>query len=282
MKKIEKILVPTDFSESAENAFCYAIELAKVTKASIVLYHVFKPFESAFTTQSQADADNQQHTTEMLQALQEMKETFGKNAEHISLHIDKGAEESSLLQYCRQHHIDWMVMGTTGASGIKEVAVGSFTAHMMRNADVPVLAVPDNYTFSMPSKITFATDYNSKDLQALTYLNSWNNAYFGATIQLLHIDKYEKDKDAQEKALQQFREKVTHHLGASGNITFRHEPGDHITQALLQITLNDKTDILVVKPEKREGWWNKLFQKSITEGTAHHVHIPLLSIPEND
>ena len=39
--KIKTILVPTDFSEEAENAFLYAIEMAGTTKAEIVLFHAF-------------------------------------------------------------------------------------------------------------------------------------------------------------------------------------------------------------------------------------------------
>ena len=55
--------------------------------------------------------------------------------------------------------MDLIVMGTKGASGLKEVLFGSNTVHVIKNAKCPVLAVPSEFVFESPREILFPSDY---------------------------------------------------------------------------------------------------------------------------
>ena len=168
-------------------------------------------------------------------------------------------------------------MGTTGASGLREVIIGSFTADTMAKAPCPVLAIPKGCKYKMPKKITFASDYHKGDIQTIRFLSEWNRP-FKAKINILHIDDGKYAASAQEEVFIKFKRKIE--MQSKGiPLSFQHTEGTDISTAILHITLNDITDILALSPVTRKSFWNNLFQKSITKETAYHIRIPLLAIP---
>ncbi len=63
------------------------------------------------------------------------------------------------------------------------------------------------------------------------------------------------------------------------HLSFQHIAGNKIPKDIILVTLNDKTDLLVISPIKRKGIWKGLFHKRITKTIAYHSQIPLLAIP---
>ena len=55
-------------------------------------------------------------------------------------------------------------MGTTGASGVKEIFIGSVAAGTVGRAKVPVLVVPQDYLMETPDGILIATSHFEKKL----------------------------------------------------------------------------------------------------------------------
>jgi K+-sensing histidine kinase KdpD len=194
----------------------------------------------------------------------------------ISVHVDRGPGSNSLIKFCKRNKMDLIVMGTSGASGLKEKIVGSFTADVMGKASCPVLAIPKKYKFKMPTKITYASDYIKKDNKVILSLSEINH-FFQAKINILHIDDDEHASESEaefskykRKTERQFKDLL---------LTFEHITGKDAAKTILKKTQTDKTDILVLSPIKREGIWNFIFHKSITKTTACHIRIPLLTIP---
>jgi len=81
---------------------------------------------------------------------------------------------------------DLVVMGTTGASGLKEMIIGSNTSTIVEKAKCPVIAVPEKKIFSAIKSITYATNYNLTDIYALEKLVEIAKL-FHAKITLLHV-----------------------------------------------------------------------------------------------
>lgn len=276
---MKSILVPTDFSIPADYAIHYAIGLAKKFNSSIILYHAFIPFESGFYSYTQSTKENLETENNLIKRLDKIKEGLLKKNKQlsVSIHVDRGPESIRLVEFCKKKKIDLIVMGTTGASGLKEVIIGSFTADTMAKAPCPVLAIPKGCKFRIPKKITFASDYHKSDIQAIRFISEWNKT-FKAQINILHIDDREQTIASEEKLYTKFKRKFEKEC-ENVSITFQHTEGTDISKAILEITLNDKTDILAISPIKHKGFWNNLFHKSITKTTAYHIRIPLLTIP---
>ncbi len=275
---MKTILVPTDFSIPADSAIHYAIKLALLWDASIILYHSFIPFETGFYLLSVSDLENKEAEKILTERLTKMRHSIvKKNPElPISIHVDQGPEGIKILDFCKKSKIDLIVMGTKGASSLKEKLIGSYTAEVMAKAPCPVLAIPNKHKFKIHKKITYATNYSKKDKKILQSLLEFNQI-FNAKITILHIDwgitLFTADEDyiAYKKTIQNYFKDF--------EFKFNHTVGKDISKTILEETLLDKTDLIVMNPLKRKGIWNRLFHRSVTKKMAYHVPIPLLTIP---
>lgn len=275
---MKTILVPTDFSIIADSAIHYAIKLASLFDMSMIIYHSFIPFESGFYPLTQSEKENLETENILRNRLDKIRTALLKTNSKIpiTIHIDRGPESIRIIQFCKNNKIDLIVMGTKGASGLKEKVIGSFTANLMTKSSCPVLAIPENYKFKIPKKIIYATNYNRKDNKPLQYLLDINSI-FKSEITILHVDK-ENNEPQSQKEFNIYKRKVeTKHKGIS--LQYFHISGKKITKVILQKVLNDKTDLLALSPIKRKDIWNRLFHKSITKTTSFHIPIPLLAIP---
>jgi len=278
---MKTILVPTDLSITADYAIKYAVSLATLFDASIILYHAFIPFESSFYPIEQSKKENLETEKNLIKRLTKIKDTILKTNQNfpISIQVDRGPESVRLIEFSREKKIDLIIMGTTGASGLKEVIIGSFTAEIMTKASCPVMAIPRNYKFKLPEKITYATDLHSKDMLAIKYLTELNREFNGE-ISILHIDDDEHISAPEEIVFAKYKEKIERQFEGIP-LKFQHIPAKEISKAILDISINDKTDMLAMSPSKRERFWDRLLSKSVTKTIAYQIVIPLLSIPIN-
>jgi nucleotide-binding universal stress UspA family protein len=278
---MKTILVPTDLSITADYAIKYAVSIANYFDASIILYHAFIPFESRFYPIEQSKKENLQLENNLLKRLSKIKESILKTDKNlsVSIHVDKGPESISLIEFSQEKKIDLIIMGTTGASGLKEVIIGSFTAEIMIKAPCPVLAIPKNYKFKIPEKISYASVLHSDDSFAIKFLIEFNNEFNGE-IKIIHIDDDEQISASEEIEFAKYREKIEKEFEGIP-MQFQHIAAKDILKALLNKSIKDKIDIMAISPSKREGFWDRLRKKSLTKTIAYQIPIPLLSIPVN-
>ena len=143
---ITKILVPTDFSETADAALDYAKTLAATLGASLHLVHVFRDvytFESYVPEvyvppspelRKRALADANAALLNRLEATEEQR--FAGSREIIF-----GLAAKQIVKYADDHDIDLIVMGTHGRRGFAHLLLGSVAEHVVRTAVCPVLTV---------------------------------------------------------------------------------------------------------------------------------------------
>ena len=139
--KIQKILVPVDFSQCSEHALDYAVELADKLGASVHVLSVIGipsygvPELGVGITATMMDnmiADNQA----ALDALARPRKLYSKNM--IIRAVD---ERDVILQTVEELGADLIVMGTHGRRGISRALLGSVAEMVVRTAAVPVLTV---------------------------------------------------------------------------------------------------------------------------------------------
>lgn len=124
---MKKLLVPTDFSEEAENALKVAAQLAKKYGSEIFLTHLLE------LPLNQVDALS--HHSELPEAVFFMKlahkkfeEVLAKDyLDGITVHetVDFNQSFSGIADTAKQNHVDLIVMGSHGASGFKEMFIGA-------------------------------------------------------------------------------------------------------------------------------------------------------------
>lgn len=141
MQTFKNILVPTDFSEPAEQATEMAISLALKFDTKLTLLHVhFVPTsyygygEGLYWPVEDLAREAQKALDE---ALAKLKERYPR-AEGV---LDSGNPSEQILSVAKDRGIDLIVMGTHGRRGLKHVLLGSVAEKVVRRSPVPVLTV---------------------------------------------------------------------------------------------------------------------------------------------
>lgn len=145
MVAIKNILVPTDFSASANAALAYAKDLADKFDAHVHLLHVVPVpnFYSAGIELSTAPLKEV-----MLEAQAAARETLSLRGQEIDLpenrltvHSTIGLPVSEIFRFIEDHAIDLVVMGTHGRGMVEHLLLGSVAERVVRRSPVPVLTV---------------------------------------------------------------------------------------------------------------------------------------------
>ncbi|WP_308993109.1 universal stress protein [Mariniflexile litorale] len=161
---MKKILVPTDFSTQAENALKVAAQLAKKHDCEIYLLHILEvPLHTVDALSTYNDLPEAMFFMKLAhKRFEELKtKDYLKDLvihEHVEFHeIFKG-----VFQVCKKQQIDLVVMGSNGASGLKEMLIGSNTEKVVRTSATPVLVVKKEHQSFQTKDFVFASDFNEE------------------------------------------------------------------------------------------------------------------------
>jgi Universal stress protein UspA and related nucleotide-binding proteins len=191
--KIEKILVPLDFSPASMEALDYAVSLAKQFHAAIHLMHVYPPDEASSVP---GGGHLLFETAEAIERLNE--ELTGIHRKHVptfcpeNCHIRGGRPYEQILGVARELDADLIALSTRGYSGLKHLLLGSTAERVVRNAPCPVLVTRKRRQKSKANSKTFAirtilvpTDFSQCSLAGTEYA-AFLARTFGAKVRLFH------------------------------------------------------------------------------------------------
>ena len=147
---MKNLLVPTDFSECANNAVAAALSLARLMDAKLHLLHLSGP--------GKAGTQPLESIPPTLQTLLDQHPELD-----ITLLAATGTLYESIDTYAREHGIDLVVMGSHGASGKSEYFIGSNTQRVVRTVHRPVLIIKDRLEEINFSKVVFASNFNESE-----------------------------------------------------------------------------------------------------------------------
>jgi nucleotide-binding universal stress UspA family protein len=274
-----KILVPTDFSETAENAMFYAINIAKNLDAEIIFFHsshlpVVIP-ETPFRAYDGL-LENQLHSNfERLQKLvKKVTEKAGLENNRFSAVLETGFASDEIPAYARKTNCSLIVMGTTGASGLNYI-IGSNAHAVMKNARVPVIAVPKVFDcMHMPERIILATDYRNTANQ-LTLLNKISEK-FSSELLILNVLHNEHDTHSFEEQKEEISIKEA---VKSFKHSFHTSVSENIAESIKDFA-REKQAGLIVMVAHEPDFMEKLFGLSMTKEITHSSEMPVMVIPD--
>lgn len=143
--EINKILIPTDFSETANLALDHAVNLAKLLDSEIVLHHVISTFSFRVNLPEVTDAEEaHQHKlsgavgAKLKQLADDIRQRAGIK---VSTLISSGRIKDEVVRAAEQTDADLIVMGTHGVSGLREFFMGSNAFRVVSDAPCPVLTL---------------------------------------------------------------------------------------------------------------------------------------------
>lgn len=139
MEKVERILVPIDFSDYSKEAFDAAVTLAGQTHATILLAHVLEPIGSPIDFARFEPPIYPE--LKIGQTLDRMARPGREKGLLIETHILKGDPPVEIVKATKDLSCDLIVMGTHGRTGMAHLLMGSVAERVIRSSAVPVLVV---------------------------------------------------------------------------------------------------------------------------------------------
>ncbi len=277
---MKRILLPTDFSESSNNAIDYAMHLLKDTTCEFFLVHAYSvPVVSAGSMVDSYSALIMQDVVhkkaeERIEALENrIKKEFKNDNHSFTTIVSLNMLVSEMSYIVEKHDIDYVIMGTQGATGAKEIFIGTNTMYAIKKLKCPLLAVPSGFKYEPLKEILFATDYkfDSKNqylkmLRELCDYHSSNlhilNAYYGTPLT-------SEQKEAQG-FLDAFFIDNTH--------LFELTDDTDIVDAVEKFQVKKKINFVVMIHNKHNFFENLLFKPVINQ-LIYHTNVPFLVIP---
>lgn len=279
---MKRILVPIDFSPTAEKAFRFALDIATKAKGTVTLYHVYTPVESPFIDTGQKSKQyNTQTETNLVKRLQRLKKKVTADNVDVPVSTVLGRTPiiDNILGFAEDNQIDLIVMGTQGGSGLKKAIVGSVAGRIIENSDVPVLLVPEKFEWKEPEQIVFSANYQKTDKQALSLILSLAKLY-AAKVIIVHLydvfamDEKEKTKfETYAYTMQKEFNKF--------NLKFQLLKTSSVTETMENLYKKIPYD-MVAMVRRKKTFMERFFLKSFTKNMAYITNQPLLVVPEEE
>lgn len=267
---MKKFLVPTDFSDNAENALQVAFELAEKVNGQVILVHAYKLIQRAGTFIGVEEMMRQDAEKDMAELVEKYREVLLQGVQ-LSSHVIKGDIVSVVSKLVDQANIDLVIMGTQGSSGLKEVFIGSMTNNVIRKTHVPVLAIPSNCKYEAFSRITLALDGKGvEDVNIYKPLLEIARL-FESELSIIHIEDDGEDKlEPQVELLELVRD-----LSPSVHSI----PADDISDAINDFAQKNKSNLICLVKRER-GFIANIFHVSQTTRNVFYTELPLLILRE--
>ena len=277
---MKNILLPTDFSLNAFNAMEYALQLFKDEDCTFYLLNTFTP--AAFNMTTMADG----HATMMIE------EVARKNSENGLLEIEEKLKRkfhnpkhsferlasfnllvSEIENVVKERNIDVVIMGTKGATGAKEVFMGTNTMYTIKKVKCAVIAVPDNFQYEEPQEILFPTDFKfSLENQFLPLLKSICKEH-SSQLNILNIYSGKSLEPAQEALKKSFGAYLEHNAHIFHELEYM-----DIAEAVEKFQIKKKINFLVMVHNKHSFFENLLFKPVINQ-VVYHTNVPFMVMP---
>lgn len=261
---MNKILVPVDFSDTSNNALLYAIQLFGASDLEITVLHTYGVQSTAALLMKNIDGVLEKDAKDQMKNLMDK---FQKDFPDVvfSPKITKSAAVSYIVALGDTGEFDFIVMGTKGASGLKEVFMGSVAGGVVSKTSAPVIVVPDGHTFRPLESIVFAVSNNPfSDAEVVQPLRNIAEMH-QSSIKVLHIADDETPQV--EKAL-----KAIEDLDPS--IDYAFGTGD-TNKDLNEYLMRDFAGMACLI-RNRKGFMERLLEESVTLKQTFNSPVPLL------
>ena len=277
---MKNILLPTDFSENSWNAIAYALQLFKNETCKFYLLNTYTPaiyhVEYVLVEPAQfgmVDAVRENAIKELDSFKSRIKKEFNNPKHTIETMAVFNTLISEIKDIVEDKSIDYVIMGTKGATGAKEILFGSNTVHVFKNVKCPIIAVPDGFDFEKPHEVLFPTDYEvsykSHHIDPIIDIISLYNT----RVNILHVSygyDLSEQQEENKNILEEYFKKVAHLFHDVSNQTVE----EGITNFQLKARIN-----LLVMINNKHSFFENLFFKSTINQIGFHLNVPFLVIP---
>ncbi|MFK7908305.1 MAG: universal stress protein [Chitinophagales bacterium] len=280
---MNKLLVPTDFSENAVNAFKYALNIAAKQDASIMTLHVYSlkisnlemgtPVELTQSILENQETREEEHYKKFTEKIHQ--EATEENLSHVPINhkLIEGLVVDEIVHESKKESPDLIVLGTDGVDNLADRLFGTTTSNVIENVGCAVLTVPADAEYHGIHRVAYASDFNTEDVETLKEILEFA-ALFDASVHVVHISEEGSPTTEDESRMSELKR---HFITSeeAGKVVFDLVTANDTVEGLEHYIEAEAIDILVMFKEK-ETFWERLFNPSLTRKIALHGKKPLL------
>lgn len=281
---MKKILIPTDFSKNSKNSIRYAVDLFKENPCQFFILYINiegsniteKPVYEFGTNvlveiEPKAISHKLKDLEKFIASLSSKKEHH-----HFTTMREQGYFLTTIRKHIQEKEIDLIIMGTRGASELKEFFIGTRSGDVITKVECDVLVVPDKAKFKnfkqVVIPIDFEVDFDDSILKKIA--NNINSEK--AQIKLLYVTKsqiplFEEIELQQKQLVQRLSEKLPNPISFHRVVSKQIEDG-------IQIFAESMNADLIIMISKDYGLIQRSFLDTTVEEVSFNTSIPLLSL----
>ncbi|WP_452230936.1 universal stress protein [Lacinutrix sp. MEBiC02404] len=273
---MKKILVPTDFSEQANYALEVAAQLARKNNGEIYLLHMLDLPLNQIPELGGDTVDN------IPEAMFFMKLAHNKFEEILSQDFLKGITIHETVDFhqtfegikntCKEHRVDMIIMGSHGASGLKEMFIGSNTEKVVRTSDVPVLVIKNEHENFTINDFVFASDFKNDSKETYKQATELAQA-FHSKIHLLFVNtpsRFTTTATANARILDFIKD------SDFSNYEINIFNDESVEKGILNFSHIIGADLIGISTHGRQGIAH-FFNGSISEDLVNHAKRPVIT-----
>ncbi|MGB5188900.1 universal stress protein [Robiginitalea sp.] len=276
------ILIPTDFSGAAQSAVDYALSYFQGDRCVFYFLNTYTPDFVHSRVMALAHGGNQDEDAMQVISEKGLKRLVEdvKAQNPGSGHEFHTVSSFNLLteevkEQLSMYPIDMIVSGTTGASGIKEVFLGSNTVRILRSAtERPVLVIPKESRFKKRVKIGLVTDfgapYSADQIEAILEFQ----ARLEATLEVMHIGGPEGLTGFQELHKQQLFLELER-----GNPQMKWRTPMSSKSQVIEDYLKEAAIGMLIMIRNDHHLVDEWLREPVVKKVAFHTDIPMLVLP---
>lgn len=278
---MKRILVPTDFSHQAENALKVAAQMAKRFDGEIFLLHMLElPMQLVGTAASgSAVGGTNNNLPEAIYFMklakkrfqQIMKAPYLKDVRvHETVEFHQAFE--GIMEVGDKHNCDIIIMGSHGATGFKEMFVGSNTEKVVRNSHIPVLVIKNEHPQFLIDDFVFATDCDMENKHTLSQAIRFSKQ-IGARLHLVYVNtanNFKTSGDAQNclKEFVEGEDLEDYTINIYNDVT--------VENGILNFAKDINAGLIGISTHGRKGLAH-FFNGSISEDLVNHAQMPVIT-----
>ncbi|MHA7865356.1 universal stress protein [Flagellimonas marinaquae] len=282
MKK-KRIILPTDFSKNSWNAIVYALTVFKDDPCDFFILNSFQVGASGLSTKMARYNDTRLYNLMKEQSERDLKRemekinALDKNPNHNFIpRSEQATLVNAIGKTVYKEEVDYVIMGTKGVSGLKEVFMGSNTYEVIQEIDFcPIIAVPEDYqTDGELDSLMLATGYEhlfeNYELQPLLNLP----VNFKAKLRIVYVGNPEDMTDAQKASKEALQKKVA---------TIDHEfveveKETSVTNTIQKLVQQDGTIDMLVMIHQDHSFFKKLTREPVIKKVAFNTRVPFMVV----
>ncbi|WP_339627015.1 universal stress protein [uncultured Winogradskyella sp.] len=274
------ILLPTDFSDNAWCAICYALKLYENKPCTFYLLHAWTFTNSetrTYITSSFIYNLKSESETKLVALKEKAKAKTTTNTHNFKVIFSTNDFLSTVKLSVKVYNIQMIIMGTKGRTGMSQILFGSNTVSLISKIkSCPILAVPNAYEFVKPKTIAFSTDYNRFDMTELEPLKYIVKLY-NSEILIVHVNKENDLSDIQTHNLKRLKVNLEDYT-----INFNWLDQKNTMEDTIKYFINTYNINLLAMVNYKHSFLDHFLKASLVKKIGFNTKVPFLVLPSYD